>query len=86
VNLVTDTVSRWIQIRQSGKNIKVGDFGPTDYFYGGGVSTDLCIVPASASGVIDATLQGSYLSEDIVAVRVFNGISTLHQELHRQPS
>jgi WD40 repeat protein len=73
VYLAADTVTqKWTQL-PSGKFVKVGDCGPGGYIFTGGLRTDLCIVsPSAPPKVTQLTLAGSYSSEEILAVKVFN--------------
>ncbi len=70
-------VTKWTQM-PSGKTIKFGDFGPTGYFYTGGKSTDLCIVPPNppfspALTFSQIKLANAYITDEILAIRVYNG-------------
>lgn len=75
VNLATNTVKTWTQL-PPGKAVKVGDFGPDGYYYTGGPKTDLCIVPPNHPATLTAAqikLAGSYATDEILAIRVYNG-------------
>lgn len=74
VNLATGQVTRWTQM-PSGKPVSVGDFDSNGYLYtAGSAGTDLCILPPNppvASPPV--TFAGSYLTADVMAIRVFSG-------------
>jgi len=70
VDLAAGTVSRWTQL-PSGKVVKFGDFGDNGYFYTGGTRTDLVIVPFDLSTT--PTTAGFYASDEILAIRFYNG-------------
>jgi hypothetical protein len=75
VTLPAGTVTRWTQLPQ-GKIVKAGDFNTTGYFYTGGARTGLCIVPPNPPNPIPLAqirIAGAYLTEEILAVRVFDG-------------
>jgi hypothetical protein len=72
VNLSTHVTSRWTQL-PGGKFSKFGDFGSNNYFYAGGASTDLCIIPPNPPVSVTPTYEGEYATEEILAVRVYNG-------------
>jgi hypothetical protein len=70
-------VTKWTQM-PTGKTVKFGDFGPTGYFYTGGKSTDLCIVPPNppfspALSLAQIKLAHAYATDEILAIRVYNG-------------
>lgn len=73
INIGAETKARWVQM-PSGKVVRFGDFDTGGYFYTGGIRTDLCILPpnpsTSSSGV---KFAGSYASDEILAIRVYNG-------------
>jgi hypothetical protein len=75
VDVTAQTVARWTQL-PAGKVVKFGDFAPTGYFYTGGSRTDLCIVPPNPPVSLPAAqmkLAGNYVTDEILAVRVYNG-------------
>jgi hypothetical protein len=75
VDVTAQSVARWTQL-PAGKVVKFGDFGPTGYFYTGGNRTDLCIVPPNPPVSLPSTqmrLAGDYVTDEILAVRVYNG-------------
>lgn len=69
INMNTGTNSRWIQL-PAGKIVKYGDFDSNGYFYTGGIRTDLIIV---APNLTVNTGSGTYLTEEILAVRIGKG-------------
>jgi len=75
VDLASQTVAHWTQM-PSGKVVKFGDFGPGGQLYTGGPKTDLCIVPLNPPAALSTSqikLAGSYITEEILAIRVYNG-------------
>ena len=68
IDLSTGLIYRYLQM-PSGKIMRYGDFDANGYLYGGGVGTDLCIVPPSLSPI---TYAQAYQTDSILAVRVFN--------------
>ncbi len=75
VDLSAGTVAPWTKM-PSGKIVKFCDFGPGGYFFAGGPKTDLCIVPPNPPATLTTAqiqLAGSYATEEILALKVFNG-------------
>jgi hypothetical protein len=79
VYVQTGEVSAWVQM-PPGKVVRFGDFDENGYFYAGGgtgaTGTDLCIIPPDPPASLtlnDITLEGSYTTEEIQSIRVFNG-------------
>jgi hypothetical protein len=80
IDLSTKVCSNWVRI--TGRTIRYGDFGPNNNFYCGGNATDLCVFtcPPTPQTIFpdtitagEVTLAGAYASENILAIRVFNG-------------
>jgi hypothetical protein len=74
-DLSTGRLTRWTRL-PVGIPVNCGDFDAYGNFYTGGASTDLCVVPPNP--LVDLTTAqiktaGSYLTEEILAIRVFNG-------------
>jgi hypothetical protein len=80
VNVDSNIVSDWIQL-PPGRAPRVGDFDENGYLYAGGGAgasgTDLIIIPPDPPqqqlSINDITLEGSYASDEIQSIRVFNG-------------
>jgi hypothetical protein len=74
-DLSTGQLTRWTRL-PSGLPVNFGDFDANGNFYTGGTSTDLCVVPPNPP--VDLTTAqiktaGSYRTEEILAIRVFDG-------------
>lgn len=73
VDVATGVVSRYTQM-PSGKPVRLGDFDQDGYLYTAGISTDLCIVPPSPPTTLSSvTTAGAYQTDEILAIRVYNG-------------
>jgi hypothetical protein len=76
VNLTTGVAARWTQL-PSGKIAKCGDFDTSGYFYAGGaLGVDLCIIPLNPTSTLTLAqikLSGFYATEEVLAIRYFNG-------------
>ncbi len=82
VDFAADTVIRWTQL-SSGKNVKFGDFDANGYLYTGGRRTDLLVVAFDLSST---TPVGVYATEEILAIRVFNGYVYVASKTSTQPA
>jgi hypothetical protein len=72
-NLSTGQLTRWTRL-PSGKPANCGDFDANGNFYAGGLSSDLCIIPPNpASDLSTVKTSGLYLTDEILAIRVYNG-------------
>ena len=74
-NLSNGQLTRWTRL-PPGLPVDFGDFDASGNFYTGGTSTDLCVIPPNppvslTTGQIKTA--GSYLTDEIMAIRVFNG-------------
>jgi hypothetical protein len=69
-DLATGTTARWVNL-PSGKVVKFLDFDDTGYCYAGGTRTDLVVVPFDLSTT--AVSAGFYATQEILAIRVYNG-------------
>ena len=67
-DLTTGTGLEWIKLA-SGKVVKYGDFSEFGYLYTGGIRTDLLVIAQD----LTVTSAGAYASDEIFAVRVYNG-------------
>jgi WD40 repeat protein len=70
VDFASGATARWIQL-PSGKVVKFCDFGSNGFFYAGGSKTGIVIVPFDLSK--DPVSTTDYLTDDIEAIRVYNG-------------
>ncbi|MDH7603872.1 MAG: IPT/TIG domain-containing protein [Melioribacter sp.] len=68
VDLYTGEVKEWLRL-PSGKVVKFGDFDANGYFYTGGTRSDLVIIAPDLS----VKSAGVYTTDEILAIRVFNG-------------
>jgi hypothetical protein len=72
-NFSTGQLTRWTRL-PSGKPVNFGDFDANGNFYTGGPSSDLCVVPPNPpSDLTTVKTAGFYLTDEILAIRVFNG-------------
>lgn len=88
VDLTSGTIARWTQM-PAGKVIRFGDFDANGYFYCGGTRTDICILspnpPATLSNS-NIKLSGKYATQEILAVRVYNGYLYVVSRTGTQPA
>lgn len=68
VDLNTGEVKEWLRL-PAGKVVRFGDFDANGYFYTGGTRTDLVIIAPDLS----VKSAGVYTTDEILAIRVFNG-------------
>lgn len=68
IDLNTGEANEWLRL-PAGKAVKFGDFDANGYFYTGGTRTDLVIVSPN----LTVTSAGFYSTDEILAIRVFNG-------------
>jgi hypothetical protein len=67
-NLVTGVRTRWHRLSLN-RQLRFGDFDANNFFYTGGSRTDLFVITPDST----SRAMGFYASEEILAVRVYNG-------------